>query len=291
LVGGALMPAMREAGHEVVRLVRRETRAADEVSWDPARGEIERARMEGIDAVINLAGENIGAGRWTRARREAILRSRVDATRTLAAVIAQMARKPAVWINAAAVGIYGDRGDEVLDEASAAGRGFLPEVCLAWESHAQPVARAGGRTVVLRFGTILAREGGALAKMLPVFRVGLGGRFGSGRQWMSWVSIHDVVRVVLAAMGDARLQGPLNVVAPNAVTNAEFTATLARVLRRPAMLPVPAWALRLVVGRAMADEALLASTRARPRVLEAGGFRFRHPELEGALRAVLRREL
>lgn len=291
LVGSALVPALREAGHEVVRLVRREARAADELSWDPVRGEIERARMEGVDAVINLAGENIGAGRWTRARREAILQSRVDATRTLAAVIAGMARKPAVLLSASAVGIYGHRGDEVLDEGIAEGRGFLPDVCRAWEAHARTAERAGVRTVRLRFGVILARDGGALAKMLPLFRAGLGGRLGSGRQWMSWVSLDDVVGVVLAALSDARLSGPINVVAPNAVTNVEFTATLARVLRRPAVVPVPAWALRLVVGRAMADEALLASARARPGVLEAGGFRFRQAELEAALRAVLRREL
>lgn len=291
LVGSALVPALRGAGHDVVRLVRRETHAEGELGWDPVRGVIERKRMEGIDAVINLAGENLGAGRWTAARREAILRSRVDATRTLAAVIAGMQRKPVVFLNASAVGIYGDRGDEVLDEGSAVGRGFLPEVCVAWEAHARAAEQVGVRTAMLRFGIILAREGGALAKMLPVFRGGLGGRFGSGRQWMSWVSIDDVVGVVLAGLSDERWRAAVNVVAPNAVTNREFATTLARVLRRPAVVPAPAWALRLAMGRAMADEALLASTRARPGVLGASGFRFRHAKLEAALRAILRREL
>lgn len=290
-VGSVLVPALRAAGHDVRRLVRRAAQAPDEIAWDPAAGEIDRAAFErgGVDAVINLAGENVGAGRWTARRREAILRSRVDATRTLVLAVKALARKPAVWVSASAVGCYGDRGDEVLTEASAIGHGFLPEVCLAWETHAEGAARLGVRTAVLRFGVVLTPKGGALAKMLPLFRCGLGGRLGSGRQWMSWVSIDDVVGVVQHALAERRCTGPLNVVAPGEVTNAEFAAALGRVLRRPTFLPAPAWALRLVFGQ-MADEALLASTRAAPKRLEEMGYVFRQPNLEPALRAVLARQ-
>ncbi len=287
LIGGALGPALRAAGHEVFRLVRRDARAGDEIGWDPAKGAIDSARLEGVDGVINLAGENLGAGRWTAARRERILRSRVDATRTLVVAVAKLARKPAVLLSASAVGYYGDRGDEPLTEAAGIGHGFLPEVCLAWETHAEGAARAGIRTVLMRFGLVLARDGGALARMLPLFRLGLGGRLGSGTQWMSWASLNDVVGAIQHALGTAGLRGPVNIVAPGAVTNAEFTRVLARVLHRPAVLPVPRVALRLAVGRGMADEALLASTRAVPEKLLGSGYAFRYPELETALRAML----
>jgi uncharacterized protein len=288
-VGSALGPALRAAGHDVRRLVRRTAQAADEIAWDPAAGEIDLAALErggAVEAVINLAGENVGAGRWTAARRERILRSRVDATRTLVLALPKLARKPAVFLSASAVGFYGDRGDEVLTEASAIGHGLLPEVCLAWETHAEGAARGGVRTVLLRFGVVLTRSGGALAKMLPLFKLGLGGRLGHGRQWMSWVAIDDVIGVVSHALTDSRCVGPINVVASGAVTNAEFAATLGRVLRRPAILPAPAWALRLLLGQ-MADEALLASVRAAPKRLEQISYGFRQPTLETALRAVL----
>ncbi len=287
-LGRALVPALRSAGHEVHRLVRRAARADDEIAWNPAAGEMDEARFAGggVDAIINLAGENVAGGRWTPARREAILRSRVDATRTLVLAVKRLARKPRVFISASAVGFYGDRGDEELSEQSAIGHGFLPEVCLAWETHAEGAARGGVRTVLLRLGVVLTRGGGALAKMLPLFRLGLGGRLGSGRQWMSWVAIDDVVGAVSHALNDARCSGAYNVVGPEAVTNATFTATLARVLRRPAVFPAPAWGLRLVFGQ-MADEALLASQRAVPERLREAGYVFRQPTLEGALRAVL----
>lgn len=286
LIGGALVPALRAAGHEPVRLVRRPAAAPDEIVWDPARGEVDWPKLGAIDAIVNLAGENVGASRWTAARRESIFRSRVDATRTLVALIAKLPRKPAVFISASAVGFYGDRGDERLDERAPIGRGFLPEVCLAWETHAEGAARAGVRTVLLRFGVVLANGGGALAKMLPVFRLGLGGRLGSGRQWMSWIALTDAVGAVQHALATAELSGPVNVVAPGEVTNAEFTAALGRVLGRPTVFPVPAFALRLAVGQGMADEALLASTRAVPAKLAASGFVFRQGELEPALRAL-----
>jgi len=287
-VGSVLVPALRDAGHGVRRLVRCAAQAADEITWNPAAGEIDRAALEreAVDAVINLAGENVAGGRWTERRREQILRSRVDATRTLVRAMQVMARKPAVFLSASATGFYGEGGDTVLTEASPIGRGFLPEVCLAWETHAEGAARSGVRTVLLRFGVVLTRAGGALAKMLPLFRAGLGGRLGSGRQWMSWVGSDDVVGAVQHALADGRCTGPINVVAPGAVTNAEFTATLARVLKRPAVLPAPAWALRLAFGQ-MADEALLASARAAPVRLTETGYAFRHAGLETALRAVL----
>jgi uncharacterized protein (TIGR01777 family) len=289
LVGSALTKSLRAGGHEVRRLVRgRGARGADEIAWKPEMGEIDGTRLEGVDALINLAGENLGARRWTVARREAIRRSRIDATRTLVTAVGKLSRKPAVLLNASAVGFYGDRGDEVLTEASAIGHGFLSEVCLAWETTAGGASQFGVRTVLLRFGVILASEGGALEKMLPLFRLGLGGRLGSGEQWMSWVAIDDVVGVVHHALNDARCVGPINVVAPAAVTNVELTRALAAALHRPAMFPVPAWALRAAVGRGMADEALLASTRVAPRRLSEMGYEFRHPTIGQALDAVLK---
>lgn len=291
LVGGALVPELRDAGHDVVRLVRRAAQADDEASWDPAAGTVDLARLAGTEAIVNLAGENIGAGRWSAARRERILRSRVDATRTLIVAIAALTPKPAVLVNASAVGFYGDRGEERLGEGSAIGHGFLPEVCLAWETHAEGAARRGVRTARLRFGVVLAREGGALPRMARPFRLGLGGRLGDGRQWMSWVALDDAVRAIRAVVENDALDGPINVTAPAPIRNADFTAALARVLRRPAVLAVPRWALQAVVGRAMADEALLASTRAVPERLLAAGFSFRHPEAAGALAAIYGREL
>jgi uncharacterized protein (TIGR01777 family) len=288
LVGQKLVPALEKRGHEVVRLVRRTARAKGEIAWNPAEGTLETAALEGVDAVINLSGENVGAGRWTAQRRAAILRSRVDATRTLVVAVQKLNRKPTVFLNASAVGFYGDRGDEILTEASPIGHGFLPEVCLIWETHAEGAARAGIRTVLLRFGIVLSGKGGALAKMLPPFRLGVGGRMGEGAQWMSWVSIDDAVGVIEHALNDPRISGPVNVVGPQNVTNAEFTATLGRVLRRPVWLPLPAGLLKLLFGE-MAEGALLASTKAVPKRLNDTGYVFRHPTLEEALRAALGR--
>ncbi len=288
LIGRTLAALLETQGHEVVRLVRRTATGAHEVTWDPATGKLDPAALEGVDAVVNLSGENVGSGRWTAARREAIMRSRTDATRTLVVAFQAMARKPAVMVSASAVGFYGERGDEILTEESRIGHGFLPEVCLAWETHAEGAARMGIRTVLLRFGVVLTPAGGALAKMLPPFRLGLGGRVGSGRQWMGWVSREDAVGAIFHALIQPRCRGPMNVVAPAAVTNAGFTAVLARVLGRPAVVPVPALALRAALGE-MADATLLASTRAVPQRLRETGFVFRHPTLEGALRHELGR--
>ncbi len=288
LVGSALVPFLQTQGHTVRRLVRREARGAEEFSWNPAAQEIAPGALEGADAVINLAGENVGAGRWTPARREAIFNSRVAATRTLVAAMRGLARKPEAFLSASAVGFYGDCWDRVVDERSVIGQGFLPEVCLAWETHAEGAARMGVRTALLRFGVVLTPAGGALAKMLPAFRAGLGGRLGGGHQWMSWVGIDDAVGAIHHALNEPRCAGPVNVVAPGAVRNAEFAATLGRVLHRPAVLPVPGAVLRGLFGQ-MADEALLASTRAEPGVLRETGYRFRQGTLEAALRHVLGR--
>ncbi len=286
LIGHAVGDALRGAGHQVQQLVRRAAERDDEIAWKPERRELAASAFDGVDAVVNLSGENLGEGRWTAARRERILRSRVDATATLVAAMKVATRKPAVFLSASAVGFYGDRGAEILSEQSRVGQGFLPEVCLAWETHAEGAARFGVRVVLLRFGVVLAKDGGALEKMLPVFRAGLGGRLGSGEQWMSWIGLADVVGVVRHCLSEPGCRGPVNVVAPAAVTNTEFTATLARVLGRPARLPVPGWALRLALGQ-MADEALLASTRATPERLLRTGYAFQQPALEPALRSIL----
>lgn len=286
MVGSALTPALQAAGHTVLRLVRgRSVGGSDEIAWNPAAGELDLARVAGAGAIINLAGENLGARRWTAARRERMLRSRVDATRTLVAAMAELKQPPETFVSASGVGYYGDRGDEELIEESGIGQGYLPELCLAWETHAEGASRLGVRTAVLRFGVILDRRGGMLARMLPLFRLGLGGRLGSGKQWLSWVEINDVVGVIAQVLRDPRCAGVMNVVAPGVVTNAEFTRALASVLGRPAFLPVPAWALRLVVGGMMTDEALLASARAVPQRLNDVGYAFRHATVASALRA------
>lgn len=282
LVGRALEAFLQTQGHTVVRLVRRPARGGAERTWNPASGKIDPAAMDGIHAVVNLSGENIAAGRWTAARREAIRRSRIDATRTLVAAIGRSPEKPAVLVNASAVGIYGDRGDTVLAEDAGSGHDFLAEVCHAWEAEANRVADHGVRPVVLRFGVVLTPAGGALGKLLPLFNAGLGGRVGRGTQWMSWIGSDDVIGAVYHAMLEPRCVGPLNVVAPEPVTNAAFTRILAQTLHRPAVLPVPAVVLRTVFGE-MADATLLASTRAVPAALLATDYRFRHPTLAVAL--------
>lgn len=287
LIGSALSAALRADGHRVSRLVRHASSTADEIAWDPAKGRLDPESLGGFDAIVNLSGENVGAGRWTVRRRERILGSRIDATRTLVLALKAAPPRPRIFVSASAVGFYGGRGDEELSERSSPGQGFLPEVCLAWETHAEGAGRLGLREVRLRFGVVLAREGGALAKMLPLFRLGFGGRLGGGDQWMSWIALEDAVRAIMAAIENPALRGPVNVVAPAPVRNAEFARALGRALRRPAILPAPAWALRLAFGR-MADEMLLASARVRPDALRASGFVFRHSRLEPALHAILR---
>ena len=266
---------------QIVRLVRGRTRDAAQVSWDPL-APLSPAAVSGFDAVVHLAGKSV-VGRWTEEKKQAIRDSRVQGTRNLAAALVRSEVKPRVLICASAIGFYGNRGDEVLREESAAGQGFLPEVCRQWEDASRIAAEAGIRTVNLRIGLVLSAKGGALGKMLAPFKLGLGGRMGSGRQWLSWIHVDDIVSGIHHAMRTESLAGPVNLVAPNPVRNAEFTMVLASVLRRPALFPVPEFALRLVFGKQAADEMLLSSQRVEPGKLLASGYEFRFRELRAAL--------
>ncbi len=288
LVGSALVPFLTTAGHRVTRLVRGTAAGPDEIAWDPVRGLVDASRLDGVDAVVHLAGENIAAGRWTPARKAEIRRSRVDGTRNLCDVLARLPHPPTVLVSASAVGLYGDRGDEILTEESASGTGFLTDVCRDWEAATEAASRAGIRVVNLRFGMVLSPRGGALQKLLLPFRLGLGGRIGDGRQFTSWIAVDDAVGVIHHALCEGSARGPVNAVAPGSVSNAEFTRTLARVLGRPALLPVPVFAARLAFGE-LADALLLASTRVMPARLQASGYQFRFPDLESALRHLLGR--
>ena len=286
-VGSALVPFLTTGGHEVTRLARSQPRpGASEVQWDPATGIVERAKLEGMDAVVHLAGESIAAGRWTPEKKARIRDSRVNGTRLLCEALAGLSHPPKVIVCASAIGYYGDRGEEVLREESGPGSGFLADVCRDWEAAAEPVRGRGIRVVHLRIGVILSPAGGALSQMLFPFRMGLGGRMGSGRQYMSWIAMDDLLGVILHALMTDSLQGPVNTVAPNPVTNLEFTRTLGRVLARPTLFPMPAFVARLAFGE-MADELLLASTRVEPARLLATAHRFGQPHLEGALRYLL----
>jgi hypothetical protein len=288
LVGSALVPVLQTGGHRIVRLVRGQASDPHDARWDPASGIQDPARLAGVDAAVHLAGENIAARRWTEAQKDAIRRSRVEGTRRLCEALAGLAPPPRVLVAASATGLYGDRGDELLTEESVPGAGFLAQVCRGWEAAAEPAKRAGIRVVHLRFGMVLSPRGGALGKMLTPFQLGAGGRMGSGRQYVSWVAIDDAIGAVLHALATNDLRGPVNVVAPTPVTNAEFARTLARVMRRPALVPLPAFAARLAFGE-MADALLLASARVVPAKLQASGYRFRFADLEAALRHLLGR--
>ena len=287
LVGSALVPFLTAQGHVVTRLVRGSAAAAEKtVAWDPENGRVDASSLEGFDAVVHLAGENIAAGRWSAERKARIRNSRVVGTRTLAEALARLNHPPQVLASASAIGYYGSRGDEVLREDSASGSGFLAEVAREWEAAAAPAVDKGIRVAFLRFGVILSTHGGALPRMLFPFRMGAGGKIGNGRQYMSWVALDDVVGATHHALANADLRGPVNVVAPNPVTNVEFTRALGRVLRRPTIFPLPAFAARLLLGE-MADELLLASARVEPARLTATNYAFRFPELEAALRYLL----
>jgi uncharacterized protein (TIGR01777 family) len=288
-VGTALVQALRATGFTVLRLVRTAANDPDAVLWDPASGAIDVARLGEIDAVVHLAGESVAAGRWTAARKRAIQGSRGPATAALSRSLAALPHRPAVLVSASAVGIYGDRGDELLDEASRPGRGFLADVAQEWERATEPATAAGIRVVNLRIGLVLDPAGGALQRLLLPFRLGLGGKLAGGRHWMSWISRRDLVRVIRLAVANPTLRGPVVATSPHPVTNRDFTRALGRVLRRPTRLPVPRFALRLLLGE-MADAMLLASQRACPTRLGVTGFVFDQPELEGALRAMLVRE-
>jgi uncharacterized protein (TIGR01777 family) len=285
LVGSALNPALEAQGHEVTQLVRKAARAG-EIEWHPNQDEIDPKTLDGFDAVINLAGENIAEGRWTDEKKRRIHDSRVHGTHLLAEAIVKLAQRPSVFLCASATGFYGDRGGEILDEHSESGGGFLAGVCREWERAADPAARANVRVVNLRFGPIIAPEGGMMAKMLTPFKMGLGGKVGSGKQFISWVAINDVVGAIKLALNDESVRGPLNVVSPNPVTNEEFTTTLGHVLSRPTVMAMPAFAAKLAFGE-MADEMLLVSQRVMPKKLTDARFQFQFPELEGAFRKYL----
>ncbi|HEX4546213.1 MAG TPA: TIGR01777 family oxidoreductase [Candidatus Acidoferrum sp.] len=291
LVGTALVSRLASEGQTVCRLVRLESKSAAEskdgfnVAWNPATGELGGAGV-GADAVVNLAGASIADGRWTAARKELLGTSRIDTTRALVNSLAKMNARPSVLVSASAIGIYGDRGDELLTEESKPGGDFLAGLAKEWEAEALKAEALGIRVVLARFGIILAREGGALPKVMLPFKFGAGGKLGSGKQWMSWVTIEDVVAILKFAIENASVRGAVNVVVPQAVQNAEFTKVLAKAMRRPALFPAPAFALRLALGE-MADALLLSGQRVTPKVLEKLGYRFLHADLPSALSAVL----
>ncbi|HET9251490.1 MAG TPA: TIGR01777 family oxidoreductase [Candidatus Eisenbacteria bacterium] len=289
LIGTSLSRLLRDEGHQVLRLVRgRPARDASEVAWDPDAGRIDAAALEDVDAAVNLAGATIARWPFNEAHKRRVLQSRTRSAALLARAIAETSRGPRVLLAASATGYYGSRGDELLDERSAHGSGFLAGVCRAWESATDPASQAGVRVVTARFGIVLSAAGGAFAAMKKPFQLGLGGRIGSGNQWMSWVSSGDAVRAVLHAIEHEELRGPVNVTSPEPVTNADLTKALGRVLRRPTPVPLPAAVARLLLGE-LAEETLLASQRVMPARLVESGFEFREPRLEPALRAAFAR--
>jgi uncharacterized protein (TIGR01777 family) len=288
LVGTALIPLLTTSGHEVIRLVRSKSKAPSKelIHWDPDANYIDAAGLEGIDAIVHLAGESIASGRWNPAKKARIRDSRVRGTRLLCDTLTHLANPPKTMICASAIGFYGDRGEELLTEASSSGTGFLAEVCRDWEAACEPARKKGLRVVNLRFGVVLSPAGGALEKMLPPFKMGVGGIIGNGRQYMSCIALDDVIGSIAHALVTPALSGPVNVVCPQPVTNREFTKALGIVLGRPTILPLPAFAAKLALGE-MADELLLASTRVQPTKLLETGYEFRYPTVESSLRHVL----
>lgn len=286
LIGRKLTADLSAAGDTVVRLVRRASGSDDAISWNPETGEVDSSHLEGFDAVVHLAGESIANGRWTPAKKRRIRDSRVVGTRHLAEVLAKLSRPPQVFVGASAIGIYGNRGDEVLDESSPPGSGFLADVCQEWEDAARPLSAADIRLALVRTGVVLDGKGGALAQMKLPFLLGLGGRLGDGRQYMSWISLEDIVGAFRHAMTNREVTGPINGVAPAPVTNAEFTRALGKALHRPTLFPVPRIGARILLGE-MSDALLFASQRVSPTRLLATGYRFRHADLASALSEAL----
>jgi uncharacterized protein (TIGR01777 family) len=288
LIGRALSASLRSDGHRVLSFRRGGVTAGDTIGWDPDAGRIDAPALEGIHAVVHLAGEGIGEHRWTDEQKRRIRDSRVRGTAVLAAAVASRERRPHVFVSGSAVGYYGDRDSEVLTEESAPGDDFLAELCVAWEAETAPATEAGVRTVLTRTGIVLDAHGGALKSMLLPFKLGLGGRQGSGEQWMSWISLADEVGAIRFAIENDALSGPANLVAPNPVRNAEFAATLGRELRRPAFLPTPLLPLKLRFGAELVETLLMVSQRVAPAQLRAAGYQFRFESLEAALRAIVR---
>ena len=288
LIGSALVTLLTDAGHDVVRLVRSAPKSdGSEVYWDPESERIDTVGLEGMDAVVHLAGDNIGSGRWTRDKKARIFDSRVKGTRLLCESLANLNQPPQVLVCASAIGYYGSRGTELMNEGSESGAGFLADVCREWEIATEFIGQAESRVVNLRMGVVLSLAGGPLQKMLPPFKMGVGGTLGNGRQYMSWITLDDAVGAIHHTLVTDSLQGPVNNVAPHPVTNREFTKALGRVLRRPTLFPLPSFGLRLMFGGEMANELFLSSTRVEPARLLETGYTFQYPELEGALRHIL----
>jgi uncharacterized protein len=288
-IGSALLPALTRAGHRPVRIVRNQAAGDDELSWDPEAGTIDADGLEDIGGVVHLAGAGIGDKRWTDARKRLILESRTRGTGLLARTLAGLTHPPSALVSASAIGYYGNRRDEPLDEQSAPGNDFVARVCVQWEAATAPAADAGIRVARVRSGIVLGREGGVLPRLLLPFRLGLGGRIASGRQYMSWISIDDAIRAILHALTHDQVAGPVNVTGPAPVTNDEFTKTLGRVVRRPTVIPTPLFPLRTRYGRELVQHLLVEGQRVLPKRLEASGYAFEHPTLEDALRAVVDR--
>jgi uncharacterized protein (TIGR01777 family) len=287
LIGSALIPALSAAGHRAIRMVRRPTEAgADEIRWQPSSGEIDAESLDGVDAVIHLAGAGIGDKRWSESYKRTLVESRTEPTALLASTLASLPAPPKVLVSGSAIGFYGDRGDDVLTETSEPGAGFLTDLVLQWEAATATAGDAGIRTVLIRTGIVMSDRGGVLSKLLPLFKLGLGGRLGSGRQYQSWISIDDEVGAIVHLLTSS-VSGPVNLTAPEPVTNATLTQTLGSVLGRPTFLPVPAFGPKLLLGAQMAEELLFYSQRIEPEVLTGDGFTFAHPDLESCLRAVL----
>lgn len=288
-IGSALLPALTAAGHRPIRALRQRSipTGVDAIAWDPDAGVIDAASLEGLGAVINLAGVGIGDKRWTPARKQQILESRTKSTRLLATTLSGLATKPAVFVSGSAVGYYGGRGDEILTEESPPGDDFLADVCVQWEAAARPAADAGIRLVTIRTGIVLGRDGGVLKRLLLPFRLGLGGRVGSGDQWMSWISLNDEIAAILHAVRTESLRGPANLTAPSPATNLELTEALGKAVHRPTVLPTPLAPLKVRYGSELVQHLLVEGQRVVPKALEASGFEFEHATIEDALRAIL----
>jgi len=288
LVGTHLIPTLKAKGHEIFRLVRKTPKDADEIQWDAEKGfaESEQAKLENFEAVVHLAGDNVASENWSDEKKRKIRDSRVVGTRVLVEALKKAQNPPKILVSASAIGFYGNREDEVLDETSAKGVGFFPEVCDAWETESLKAEQFGARVVMPRIGIVLTKDGGALEKMLTPFKFGVGGRIGSGRQWMSWISLDDLIRIIYFALENENLRGAVNAVAPNPVTNEEFTRTFGKVLHRPTILPVPEFAIKLMFGE-MGETLLLQGARVLPKILPEHGFEFKFTNLEEAMKAVL----
>ncbi len=289
LIGRALVTALGRAGHRPIRLVRKPASGTDEISWDPAKGTIDAESLDGVDGVVHLAGAGIGDKRWSDSYKRTLVESRTTTTGLIARTMAGMRRPPKVLLSGSAIGYYGARGDEELTEDSAGGEGFLADLCRQWEAGTAPASEAGIRVVHLRTGIVLSRDGGALRKQLPLFKWGLGGRMGTGKQWQSWIDISDEVGAIVHLL-QQDVAGAVNLTAPNPVTNMEFTKALATVLRRPVFLPIPSFGPKLLLGGELAEALLFTGQRVLPTKLQSTGFAFRHPTLEGALREELGRQ-